>query len=331
MRAAQLATLALPLLLIYCGSKGDLIIGELQPVSSAGTVSVIPNAGSGAEPSSAGSTSQGASGGSAGSQADGGATALGGADGGGASQGGAPDAVGGTPSDCLEGDEPPVGSLLHRYSFDGTGTTVSDSIGTANGNLVGGATLDGSGILSLPGNRDGQPDQYLNLPNGLISPLSEVTIVAWTTWLGGAGYQRVFDFGISDVGEGQGASGKSYVAVMPSTGFANGTGLGAEVAAPGSATLQLPSPEMMNDRAAQVAFAFKSGVSLELFLDGKSLIQSFTSLELSAIKDVNNWVGESQWSKDHAYHGTFDEFRIYDAALTACQLRTLYDRGPDAP
>jgi hypothetical protein len=117
---------------------------------------------------------------------------------------------------------------------------------------------------------------------------------------------------------------------MPSTGFANGTGLGAEVAAPGSATLQLPSPEMLKDRPAQVAFAFKSGVSMELFLDGNSLIRSLTSLELSAIKDVNNWVGESQWSKDHAYHGTFDELRIYDAALTACQLRTLYDRGPDA-
>jgi Concanavalin A-like lectin/glucanases superfamily len=324
MRAGKLATLALPLLFTCCGSRGDLIIGELEPVSSAGTVSVIPNAGSGAEPATAGS-GQGATGGSGsgGSATDGGATTLGG-------DGGTPEVAGGAPSACSDGEEPPAGSLIHRYSFDGTGSTVTDSVGGANGNLVGGATLDGSGILTLPGNRDGQPDQYVNLPNGLISPLSEVTIVAWTTWIGGAGYQRVFDFGVSDLGEGQGNSGKSYIAVMPSTGFANGTGLGAEIAAPGSATLQLPSPEMMDNRPAQVAFAFKSGLSLELFLDGKSLIQSFTSLKLSDIKDVNNWVGESQWSKDHAYHGTFDELRIYDSALTACQLHTLFDRGPDA-
>jgi hypothetical protein len=70
---------------------------------------------------------------------------------------------------------------------------------------------------------------------------------------------------------------------------------------------------------------------MELMLDGKSLIQSSTSLKLADIKDINNWVGESQWSKDHAYHGTFDEFRIYNVALNACQLHTLLVRGPDAP
>jgi hypothetical protein len=66
-------------------------------------------------------------------------------------------------------------------------------------------------------------------------------------------------------------------------------------------------------------------------LDGKSLIRGSTSLKLSDINDVNNWVGESQWSKDHCYHGTFDELRIYNVALTACQLQTLYERGPTLP
>lgn len=330
MRAAALPYLALPLFFIDCGSKADLLIGELQSVSTAGSASALPSAGKGAEPSTAG-TAQGATGGThvAGSGAG---PSEGGAGGAGtAGEGGASDVPGGASGTCLGGEEPPLGSLVHRYSFDGTGTSVVDSVGTADGNLVGGATLDGSGVLTLPGNRDGQPDQYLNLPNGLISKLEGVTIVAWTTWLGGAGYQRVFDFGVSDLGETQGNSGKSYITVMPSTGFANGTGLGAEVAAPGSATLQLPSPENMLNRSAQVAFAFQSGVSLELMLDGKSLIRSSTSLQLSEINDVNNWVGESQWSKDHCYHGTFDELRIYNVALTACQLQTLYDRGPATP
>jgi Concanavalin A-like lectin/glucanases superfamily len=330
MRAAALPFLVLPLFFINCGSKADLIIGELQGVSTAGSASMLPSAGKGAEASAAG-TAQGATGGTA-VAGSGAAPSEGGAGGTGmAGEGGASDVPGGASGTCPVGEEPPLGSLVHRYSFDGTGTSVVDSVGTANGNLVGGATLDGSGVLTLPGNRDGQPDQYLDLPNGLISKLEGVTIVAWTTWLGGAGYQRVLDFGASDLGEAQGNSGKSYVAVMPSTGFANGTGLGAEIAAPGSATLQLPSPENMLNRSAQVAFAFQSGVSLELMLDGKSLIRSSTSLQLSDINDVNNWVGESQWSKDHCYHGTFDELRIYNVALTACQLQTLYDRGPATP
>lgn len=334
MRAAAIPILGLPLVLLnHCGSKADLIIGEIPLVSTAGKTSVVPTAGagSGAEAGTAG-TAQGATGGTdvAGSGAGPSEGGTGGA-GGTAGEGGANDTPGGASGTCAGGEEPPIGSLLHRYSFDGSGTSVVDSVGGANGNLVGGATLDGSGVLTLPGNRDGQPDQYLNLPNGIISKLDGVTIVAWTTWLGGAGYQRVFDFGVSDVGETQGNSGKSYVAVMPSTGFANGTGLGAEIAAPGSGTLQLPSPEGMLNRSAQVALAFQSGVSLELLLDGKSLIRSSTSLELSDINDVNNWVGESQWSKDHCYHGTFDELRIYNVALTACQLQTLYDRGPSTP
>ena len=29
-------------------------------------------------------------------------------------------------------------------------------------------------------------------------------------------------------------------------------------------------------------------------------------------------------------HGSFDELRIYSVALTACQQRTLVQRGPDA-
>ena len=203
MRAATIPTLASALLLMHCGARGDLIIGELA-LTSAGSATVIPSGGVTATAGTA-SSDPGGVGGSGGSMAEAG---LGGTP---QNDGGAPDNAGGDFSDCQATDEAPVGSLLHRYSFDGTGANVTDSVGNATGNLVNGALLDGSGVLTLPGEHDGQPDQYLNLPNGLISPLSEVTIVAWTTWTGGAGYQRVFDFGISDLGEVQGNSGKSYI------------------------------------------------------------------------------------------------------------------------
>jgi hypothetical protein len=243
---------------------------------------------------------------------------------------GASAGAGGEAGDGCADEEPPLDSLAHRYSFDGTGTVVVDSVAGEDGNVVGGALLDGSGVLSLAGNRDGQPDQYVNLPNGLISSLTEVTLVAWTTWQGGAGYQRVFDFGVSDQGEMQGGSGRSYLAVMPSNGFTNGTGLGAEISAPGFATLALPSTQDIEDRPSVVALAYRSAIDVELFLDGTSLIRSPTAVALSDIDDKNNWLGESQWSKDHCYRGTYDEFRIYRVALTACQLRTLVARGPDA-
>jgi hypothetical protein len=318
MRVAFVHLVTLPLLLTYCGAKQDLLIGEVTPaVTTEGGSNVVATAGVGGETSGTGGA-QGGANSSAGSMAEAaGADSMAGA--------------AGTPEDCTEGEEPPVDSLIHRYSFDGTGTAVVDSIGGAEGTVEGGALLDGSGILALAGNRDGQPDQYVDLPNGLISGLSQVTIVAWTMWQGGAGYQRVFDFGISDLGEQQGGSGRSYLAMMPSTGFANGTGLGGELAAPGLGTQQLPSNADIEDKDSVVGLAVRSAVSVELFLDGKSLIRIPTAVALSDIDDKNAWIGESQWSKDHCYHGTFQEFRIYSAALNACQLRTIIARGYDTP
>src|SRR4051812_28354916 len=54
--------------------------------------------------------------------------------------------------------------LVHRYSFAGDGTRVVDSVGSADGSLENGAVLDGAGHVSLDG-----VDDYVNLPNGLLS------------------------------------------------------------------------------------------------------------------------------------------------------------------
>src|SRR5262245_29426140 len=53
--------------------------------------------------------------------------------------------------------------LAHRYTFDGSGSNVLDSVGSAHGTSIG-ASLDGSGKLSLASS-----EQYVDLPSGLIS------------------------------------------------------------------------------------------------------------------------------------------------------------------
>ena len=42
--------------------------------------------------------------------------------------------------------------LVNRYSFDGAGRTARDSVGSAHGELHGGARLNGRGVLLLDGN-----------------------------------------------------------------------------------------------------------------------------------------------------------------------------------
>jgi hypothetical protein len=153
------------------------------------------------------------------------------------------------------------------------------------------------------------------------------------TWTGGAAYQRVFDFGISTQGEGLGDAGRSFLAVMPMTGFDDQMkpGLGGEVKAPGFPTVTLASTEEMEDRAAQVGFVFKSGVSAALYLDGNRLASETTSITLADIDDRNNWLGQSQFQNDPEFEGAYEEFRIYDVALSSCQLHTLLVRGPQTP
>jgi hypothetical protein len=307
------------LLLVDCGAKQDLIIGELALKGGAGAAGAA--SGSGGSPASGGSPITAGSGGSLDPTA--GSNDVGGAD-----AAGAAGVAGASDEDCAAGSEPPLGSLIHRYSFDGSGATAVDTISSADGNVVG-TTLDGSGLVTM----DGNGRQYVDLPNGIVSTLTDITVVTWLTWSGGAAYQRIFDFGISTQGEGVGDSGRSFVAVMPMTGFEDQAkpGLGAEVKAPGFPTVTLASTEAMRDRAAQVSFVFRGGVSAALYLDGNRLASGATTITLADIDDRNNWLGQSQFQTDPDFEGSYEEFRIYDVALDSCQLHTLLVRGPQSP
>jgi len=315
MRVTSLPLLAMPLLFADCGAKQDLVIGELT--SQAGTAGALAGS-AGAEPAGGAVAAAG----SGGAVAAGGSSAAGGTD-----AGGTAGKAGGT-DDCIAGSEPPTGSLIHRYRFDDTGATAADAIAGADGNVVG-TVLDGSGVVVM----DSMSRQYVDLPNGIVSSLTDVTIVTWMTWSGEAAYQRVFDFGISDKGEGLGDSGRSYLAVLPKTGFDNQAkpGLGAELKAPGFPTIRLGTTEAMKNRAAQVSLVFKSGVSIALYLDGNRLASEATAITLADIDDRNNWIGQSQYMTDPVYEGSYEEFRIYDAALDSCQLHSLLVRGPQSP
>jgi hypothetical protein len=309
--------LPLCLLLVDCGSKQDLVIGEI----AAGAASSGVSGAAGTAGQASGGTVTAAAG-TAGSAPLGGATALAGAPTGEAGMGGRDD------DECSRGDEPPTGSLLHRYSFDGTGTVATDSVGDAHGEVIG-TMLDGAGSVSM----NGESRQYVDLPNGIVSSLSNLTVVTWMGWSRGAAYQRVFDFGASTDGEGLGSSGLSYVAVMPATGFEDQAkpGLGAEIKAPGFPTVTLASTEDMEERLGQVALVFESGVRASLYLDGVQLATATTAITLADIEDVNNWVGQSQYEDNPFYRGSYRELRIYDAALSACQIHTLLVAGPEDP
>ena len=58
-----------------------------------------------------------------------------------------------------------------------------------------------------------------------------------------------------------------------------------------------------------------------------ALLVLYALSSISAINDVNNWIGRSQYMGDDYFGGKISEFRIYSAALTGPQLKTSKKMG----
>jgi hypothetical protein len=218
-------------------------------------------------------------------------------------------------------------ALAHRYSFDRSGTRVLDSIGAAAGTLFG-TQLTGSGSLDLAAS-----GTYADLPNGILSSLTNATIEAWVTWKGWSAGQHIFDFGDTSLApEGRQGWGDTYLALTPKAENTLGVlraiysldGSNDEATVGGSSALELgvmTHVAVVFDHAGGALSLYRNGVR-----EGSVAIRG----SLSLIDDRNNWLGRSQFSRDPGFEGSIDEFRIYDAALDDCLLRLSYALGPQA-
>ena len=239
--------------------------------------------------------------------------------------------------------------LVHRYSFDGVGTAVLDSIGTAHGVVVGTA-LTGQGVLTLVG-ATGDQAQYVVLPHGLLRELHDATFEAWINWAGSAArdgtrtpWQRIFDFGEGTTGvAGEQASGGdalSYLFLTPQTEPRTATEVVSARAAyqlphdPQSVSLETvanttPLPIDVDTHVGVVIDSRAHRMSM--FVNGAIAGAADLTQDdpLSYVYDINDWLGRSQFPADDGFTGSFLEFRIYSVALTAAQLQASYDAGAD--
>lgn len=240
------------------------------------------------------------------------------------------------PGEACEGDgrcgsdcqQPFPASLVHRYRFEGTGTTAVDSVGGSNGMIVN-TTLGGSGSLRL----DGTNLRHVNLPNGLISSLTDVTIEAWITWEGGAELQRVFDFGMNTSGENNSSGSKtSALNMLASNSSGNFSSfIDFTDAVDDSEVVVKASSSLTTGRMQHVAVTFRDATdTFALYRDGALIDQdTATTGHLSSIDDRNNWIGRGNRDGTLVFKGTIYEFRIYSAALSASALQASAAAGPD--
>lgn len=211
--------------------------------------------------------------------------------------------------------------IIHRYSFNGSGTEASDSIGGQHGTIENGGVLS-DGILTLDGT-----DQYVSLPPGIISSLTNATFEFWFTWNGGGDYQRLMDFG--DTTTGSPIEGKSYLYLAasrpnegPGSGFAlNGVATEVET----EATEEISTGVEYHI----VLVADEDEGAFNLYIDGAFQNGIAFTSSLTNINDVGAYLGRSLFELDDYLNGTIDEFRIYDVALSTSQIAYSYAQGPN--
>lgn len=215
-----------------------------------------------------------------------------------------------------------------QYPFDGTGTEVLDTRGGPSAQLLGGATLDGSGVVHLDG-----VDDYVDLPNGLLAGASELSIAVWVRRIGGpAAYKRVFDIGTTGNGEDPpldaSTTGKAYLAVGTATGYPH-SGLAALMTAGGPPGEIAATSDVVLDKEMHLVAVVVSSDALSLYYDGGLVAQVTRTVELSSILDENAWLGRSQYSADGFLEGDYADLRLFSGALSACQVQKLFAQGQD--
>lgn len=227
-------------------------------------------------------------------------------------------------SGALDAAQAPA-NLILRYDFAGRGTTLVDRVGNASARVLGGAELDGAGGLTLDG-----VDDYVDLPNRTLASLQSATVMTWVSWFGGTCWQRAFDFGRNSVGEGQQGLAQASLFVAFSS-CPEGT-LTAFFEQPPEQYKIDAALVAKTDAFMQLTLVFDAKRSrMTFYLDQLLLGESDVPYALSELADDNAWLGRSQWQQDSFAHVRYEEFRIYDRALTAVEVGEAYTRGPNAP
>ena len=212
------------------------------------------------------------------------------------------------------------GDLVHRYSFTNGDTTAVDSVGGQNGTLSGDAIISGNAV-QLDGSGD-----YVNLPGGLITGFDSVTFEAWysytqptTNWM------RVFDFGDTN----SGGNGRYYLFYTPRSG--SGTArLSISNTDPGYNNEQmLDTTRPSTYTAIHIACVYDGNNNrMTMYTNGAYANSRSVTIPLSAVDNVYSYLGKSLYN-DPYLAGAIDEFRIYDHALSASEVESSYDLGPE--
>jgi hypothetical protein len=206
-------------------------------------------------------------------------------------------------------------SLAHRYSFT---ADASDSFGSAHGRLSGAAAITNH-ALQL----NGSLGTYANLPGGLVSGCSAVTLEFWSAFGVNDNGSRVFDFGTTN-----GTSGSQFLFFSPHTGLASHRFTLSTTAG----TSDLDAPGTLDGLSVHVVGIADPPNGYMAFYTNGILEKEMTGSlpPLSGVSPAFALLGRSLFSADAWLNGSIDEFRIYAGRLAPEEIAASFAAGPDA-
>jgi hypothetical protein len=203
-------------------------------------------------------------------------------------------------------------ALTHRYSFATDGDT-SDSVGGANGTLVGVATITGGQLQLTGGNGD-----YLDLPPGMLTNYNAVTVDTWVTFGAAQHWARLWEF----VDVGPGTQNEFYFApgwnATPNANFYS-----TSFPFGGSAT----GPVQLENATFHITCTYGDG-TMQVYTNG--VLETGASnlvAPASSAGTVSTTIGHSPFN-DPGINGSVDEFRIYSGRLAPDEIQASDVLGP---
>jgi hypothetical protein len=216
-----------------------------------------------------------------------------------------------------------LANLVAHWKFDdGSGSTAQDSSGNGyHGTLFGDPqwiTGHSGGGLDLDGNGD-----YVELPiSPLLSSLTNCTFATWVNFSNqGGSWQRIFDFGIDTT---------YNMFLTPRTDTAGPMRFAITITSYNDED-QTTAPRTLPSGWHHVAVTLDADNNIHsLYLDGELVAQNTNARYTPSSLGVTtqNWLGRSQYPADAYFNGSLDDFRIYDRALAASQVKDLYNDNP---
>ena len=221
-----------------------------------------------------------------------------------------------------------VDALRHRYRFDGSGTTITDSRGTRHGMP---STLRSPDTGSLALTRVATNTSICPTASRRRSPMrrSRPSSRGTAALLGNASSTSVATRAPPKAARAR--RGQTYLFVTPAR----------QRRAPPCAscsrrtappTRSRSTAALRSRRAACTRWSSSSTTRptrCGSTSTARCRVRSRFPATSPQLDDINNWFGRSQFTVDPEFDGTLHEFRIYGAALSAGQIALSFADGPD--